>query len=198
MKTGRFLLFFFILILLSLSVKAAAAACACCAEPGQYSISVKKPDASDLEILRDLRFATANLFTTAAYPDNIKGINPLADSYSINGLFQNNAWKLNIRDDRGKTGLLALPLPSTMVAFAADIHDRSEGETILYKEWRFKYKVRQGTGIFQKGVAPLAEYFLVLQGRGNNCANSADFKNWRVEITGKNADYAFYGNLKTE
>jgi hypothetical protein len=34
----------------------------------------------------------------------------------------------------------------------ADIHDRKpgEGEPILYKEWRFKYKVRQGTGIFKK------------------------------------------------
>ena len=199
MKSSRILYFIIALTFFSLPVNAAEY-CACCAEPGQYSINVRKPHDFELEILKEIQFATANLFTNAASPENIKGINGLTDSYSVKGDFQNKLWKFNFTDDKSKTGLLMLPMPATMVEFAADIFDREENHSagpILYKEWRFKFKVRQGTGIFQTGIAPLTDYFLVLQGRGNNCASSDDFKNWRLEITGKKASYAFYGTVKT-
>ncbi len=114
-------------------------------------------------------------------------------------MFQSNAWKLNFTDDKSKTGMLNLPMPTSMVAFAADIHDGKEGGAggpLLYKELRFKHKVQSGTGIFKNGIAPATEYFFVLQGRGNNCLNASDFTHWRLEITGRKAGYAFYGNLK--
>jgi hypothetical protein len=36
---------------------------------------------------------------------------------------------------------------------------------------------------------------LVLQGRGNGCDNAGDFGNWRLQVSGEKADYAFYGKL---
>ena len=199
MKFNKIPVIILALILLLLPVNAVAAvACACCAEPGEYSISVKKPNTYDLSVLEEIQFATANLYTNAGSPENILGIAPLGDDYSIKALFQNKGWKFDFKDNAGKTGTLSLPLPTSMVAFMADLHDGAPGqiEPVLYKEWRFKFKVGRGTGIFQKGIAPLTEYFLVLQGRGNNCTSSIDFKNWRLEITGRKASYAFYGNLK--
>lgn len=175
-----------------------ALACACCAEPGAYSISVRKFNGFEIDELKKIRFETANLFLTAAGEESIRGIAPLGENYSVNGSLQNNFWKLNFKDNKGKTGALSLPLPTSVVAFAADIHDGREGAAgspLLYKEWRFKYRVQSGTGFFQKGVAPATEYFLVLQGRGNACPQAEDFTHWRLEITGKKANYAFFGAL---
>lgn len=174
-----------------------ALACACCAERGQYSIRTLKPTALELDELKRIELATANLFMTAG-EDIIKGISPLGDKFSPSGSLQSGVWKFNIKDDNGKAGTLNLTKPVSMVAFAADIHDGDgTSEVVLYKEWRFKYRVQSGTGIFQSGIAPATEYFLVLQGRGNNCTQAEDFRNWRLEITGKKANYAFFGELKS-
>jgi hypothetical protein len=175
-------------------------ACACCSEPGTYSISVKKPDSYELDQLKRIKFATTNIYMDAGFSDSVKGISPISENYTASCLFQSNTWKLNFKDDKGKSGMLSLPLPATMVDFKADIHDKPKdsGDPVLYKEWRFKYKVGQGTGIFQTGIAPATEYFLVLQGRGNNCTQAEDFTHWRLEITGKKANYAFFGETKAE
>ncbi len=191
---------FFAAAIIYLSFPLNVFACACCAEPGAYSISVKKPKKFELDELRKIRFATANLFMTAAGESNIKGISPLGENYLLNGLFQSGAWKLNLKDDKGKIGTLVLPMPTSAVAYAADIHDGKEGGAggpLLYKEWRFKYKVQSGTGIFQTGITPATEYFLVFQGRGNACTQAEDFKHWRLEVTGRKANYSFYGELSS-
>lgn len=174
-----------------------AFACACCAEPGTYSINVKKPAGFELTELKKIRFATANLFMTAAGEANIKGISSIGENYSLSGLLQSPVWKFNFKDDKGKSGTLDLRQPTSMVAYMVDIHDRKEGEgdPVLYKEWYFKSTVQSGTGIFQKGLAPATKYVLVLQGRGNNCTQAEDFTHWRLEITGKKASYAFFGKL---
>jgi len=175
-----------------------ALACACCAERGAYSIRTSKPSALELDQLKRIQFATANLYTTAGDPDDIKGISSLGENYSPSGLLQSNSWKFNLRDETGKAGTLNLTKPLSMVAYMVDTHDGDgAGEVVLYKEWRFKYRVQSGTGIFQTGIAPATEYFLVLQGRGNMCTQAEDFKNWRLEITGKKASYAFFGGLKS-
>ena len=174
-----------------------ALACACCADAGTYSIGVRKPSNSEFNELKKLNFGATNLFTTPGYPDDVKGISSLGDNYSSTGSFQNNLWKFNITGEAGKSGTLNLLKPTSMVDFKADLHDRADGGNgpVLYKEWRFKSRVQSGTGIFQKGIAPATEYFLVLQGRGNNCTQAEDFTHWRLEITGKKASYAFFGKL---
>jgi hypothetical protein len=57
--------------------------------------------------------------------------------------------------------------------------------------------VQTGNGFFQSSIIKPTTYFLVLQGRGNNCDNAEDFTHWRLEITGRKADYAFFGELSS-
>ncbi|HXG84416.1 MAG TPA: hypothetical protein VNI84_10345 [Pyrinomonadaceae bacterium] len=198
MKPVSFFLLFAVAFCLLFPVEVFA--CACCAEDGYYSISTKRPQKLELDELRKIRFGNANLYMSAAGENNIAGISPIGESYTLSGLLQNSRWKLNFKDSACKTGALDLLSPIYMVDYSADIHDgrtSGGGGPLLYKEWRFKYKVASGSGIFQKGVAPATEYFLVLQGRGNACPQAADFTDWRLEITGRKADYAFFGKLNS-
>lgn len=186
-----------------------AFACACCAEKGTYNISTEKPDQYKLDLLKEMKFNQAvELFTDAAEFEAIKGLKDIQADYTANdweanpvffsleNMFSVKTWKFNFKTKSGKIGVLNLPLPAQMVSFKADIHDTPEGsEVSLYKEWRFKGTVQSGSGFFKSGILPPTTYFLVLQGRGNNCDNAEDFKNWRLEITGKNADYAFFGKM---
>jgi hypothetical protein len=174
-------------------------ACACCAEKGTYSISVQKPDNYILGELQKLKIGTTNLYSDAGYPDTIKGIRPLGDTFTASCQLKNKMWKFDFKDDKNKSGMLNLPLPLTYVDYRVDLQDSEEvPDAILYREFRFKWKVGGGTGVFQKGITPLTDYFLVLQGRGNNCTSAETFTHWRLEITGKKASYSFFGKLKTE
>jgi hypothetical protein len=173
-------------------------ACACCSEPGDYHISMGRPSASDLNLVRAIRFGgTANLFLTEAdLEEDAKGLAQPAETYSLNGSLVGSAWKLIFRDGN-KSGILSLPLPVKMLSYAVDIRDgrtSAGGGPLLYKEWRFEGPVT-GTGIFQAGTTSATKYFLVFQGCGNACDNAHDFTDWRLEITGKKAAYAFYGAL---
>jgi hypothetical protein len=183
-------------------------ACACCAEKGEYSISTQTPDKDKLDLLNAMKFdGAAELFTTEAGFDEVKGLKSIKASYDANNwettpsfftlenMFAAKTFKFNFKTADGKTGTLVLPLPSQMLSFKADIHDTTEGEVSLYKEWRFKGTVGSGNGFFKASILKPTTYFLVLQGRGNMCDNAEDFRNWRLEITGKNADYAFFGKM---
>jgi hypothetical protein len=186
-------------LLYLLSVPSNVLACACCADPGEYTIHTGKPGKAETDLLRGMKFsARANLFTTAG-EENIIGLGNDSENFSQTGGFANNGWKLNFKDDKGKTGTLLLPLSATMLEFKADIHDGKEGGgggPLLYKEIRFQ-GMASGTGFFKSGFAAPAKYFLIFQGRGNRCHNAGDFTNWRLEINGKKADYAFYGEMAT-
>jgi hypothetical protein len=175
------------------------AACACCADAGTYVISTIKPTGFEFGELSKIRFGMANLFTTPAYPDDVRGIGSTSEDFSIDGSLRGTSWKLSFTEKQNKSGTLNLTKPISMVSYMADLHDGKDTglNVTLYKEWRFKYRVQNGTGIFQKGIAPATEYFLVLQGRGNACTQAEDFTHWRLEITGKKASYAFFGKLSS-
>lgn len=182
----------------SLLIPTRVLACACCADPGEYRISFSTPRADQLDLMRRLRFGpTAGLFSTAAGPEeNARGLNRAADSYAINGSPFGRLWKLMFRDG-SESGALSLPLPAKLLSYRADIHDGQlggGGGPLLYKEWRFEGPA-SGTGFFRSGLVAPAKYFLVLQGRGNNCDNAEDFTHWRLEIRGRKAAYAFHGEL---
>ena len=189
----------FCLFLLLCSFTSNAFACACCAEPGHYSIRMAKPSVYEMEELQKLKFQTAELYTDAGYPDSIKGIFPLNESFSVTGLLNGSAWTFDFKDNRQKNGKLNLTKPLSIIEYMVDLptSENTQGETKLYKEWRFKYRVQNATGIFKNGFAPQSEYFLVLQGYGNVCSSAADFTKWRLEVTGKKADFSFFGNLQT-
>jgi hypothetical protein len=174
-------------------------ACACCAHPGEYQIEFVKPDEFKLGEMKRIRFGTkADLWTgEAEAEDAAKGLTHPADTYSLSGSLVGNVWKLTFRNG-DESGTLDLPLPSKMLRYAADIHDgRTKPgypEPVLYKEWRFEGEVN-GTGFFKAGITARTKYFLVLQGRGNSCDTAENFTHWQLKITGKKADYSFYGEL---
>jgi hypothetical protein len=181
-----------------LLLPASAWACACCSHTGAYHIGFDKPGEYELNLLKQMRFdGTAYLFLTEAdMEESAKGLAHRAEHYTLSGSLVGNSWKLTFREG-GKSGTLSLPLPAKMLSYVADIRDGQTsdgGGPLLYKEWRFEGQV-SGTGFFQPGVRGPAKYFLVLQGRGNGCTNAEDFSHWRLQVTGRNADYAFYGEL---
>jgi hypothetical protein len=175
-----------------------ALACACCSNTGDYRIAFDRPSGYERSLLEDVRFGgTAHLFLTEAdVEESAKGLAHRAESYALKGSLVGGAWRLEFRDGN-KTGTLSLPLPAKMLSYAADVRDGRTspgGGPLLYKEWRFE-GTAAGTGLFRDGIAPRTKYFLVLQGRGNACQNAGDFTHWRLSVSGRKADYAFYGQL---
>ena len=200
----RIALILFLLVLLSAAPSApsvstsAAFACACCAEPGEWYESVGRLADYEIEELRNVKFGkTASTYTNAAGFEALKGFPGEYDSFNLSAsLSPRLSLTLILKGERGETGSLILALPRVATSFGADMHDMPEGSAgpILYKEWRFTGFVT-GTGIFRKGIVRGTKFKFILQGRGNNCLSSTDFKNWRLDITGPRALYAFFGDL---
>lgn len=192
---------FFVLLCLFLIVwffPSTAFACACCAERGHYSIRTAKLSVSQLDELARLKFQDAELYTDTGYPESIRGISSLGESFSVEGLLSGKTWRFNFKDNNQKAGKLDLTKPLSMVEYMVDLPDKKadEGAMIfLYKEWRFKYRVQNADGIFKNSFAPANEYFLVLQGYGNVCTSADDFTKWRLEISGKKSAFTFFGKL---
>lgn len=187
-----------------------AFACACCAEPGTYFLSTGKPSEYALSVVKQFEFANkADLYMTEAGFDMIKGLDPIhaelendnsafMDDFDLVSAFTGQAWTFKIKTpNKGTQGTLTLPVPTQMVTFKVDIHDQEDRPNgpLLYKEFRFKGKFTNASGFTKKGVAPGTTYFLVFQGRGNGCDEVENFTNWRLEIDGPRAKYAFYGKL---
>ena len=175
-----------------------ALACACCSNTGHYFSGTVDLDEHPLSELKLVRFArTAYLVSTeAGIEEDSVGIDRPKTSYSLMGAFAGNVLRLTFRSGTN-TGTLELPLPNKMWNHSADIHDgklSAGGGPLLYKEWRLEGDVK-GNGFFKTGMASPAKYVLVLQGRGNGCDSAGDFGNWRLQVNGEKADYAFYGKL---
>lgn len=172
--------------------------CACCAEPGEWFENRGKLESYEVAELRSVKFdQTAKLYTTAAGFEGTKGLPAQYESFNLSDSFGRALnLTLTFKGERGETGSLVLALPQVATTFGADMHDSPEGSAgpILYKEWRFNGTVR-GSGMFRKSIVRGTRFHLILQGRGNNCLSSSDFRHWRLDITGPRADYAFYGAL---
>jgi hypothetical protein len=198
MRGRRPPLFASALLAVLLLLPGSAWACACCSNEGDYHVGTGRPSEYELGIVRQVRFGrTAHLYLTEAdMEETAKGLSHRAERYALEGSLVGGAWRLAFRDGN-KTGTLSLPLPARMTSYAADIHDARTspgGGPLLYKEWRFEGRV-SGTGFFRAGTTAPAKYLLVLQGRGNGCQDAGDFTHWRLQISGRKADYAFYGEL---
>jgi hypothetical protein len=198
MKPSRRTLFWLALAACVLLPPARALACACCSNAGAYYTGFAKPSAYEMSLMERVRFGgTARLYLTEAdMEESARGLAHRAESYALKGSLVGNAWRLEFRDGN-KTGTLTLPLPPKMSSYAADTHDGRTspgGGPLLYKEWRFEGRAA-GTGIFRAGLVVPTRYQLVLQGRGNGCQDAGDFTHWRLRVSGRKADYAFYGRL---
>lgn len=205
----RFAVASFCLLVLTAFLPTQAFACACCAEPGTYSIWTGKPSEYVLSVINDIEFDNrADIFMTEAGFEMVRGLDPIRKEYESDewtalskfdlvSTFTNKIWRLNFKTPKGLPGSLALPMPTQMLTFKADIHDEEDRPNgpLLYKEFRFKGTFTAATGFTRGGVVRGTTYFLVFQGRGNGCDNASDFRHWRLEISGPKADYAFFGKL---
>ena len=171
--------------------------CACCTDPGEYDLTTNAP-LSDFHRaqLEGIKFgASAQLYLTDAGEDTVKGISNVTQENTLSAVFEARRWRLTFRSADGQSGSLTLPMPAKISTLAADIRDGEPGAApSLYKEWRLE-GVATGDGIFRAGFAAPAKYTLVLQGRGNRCDSGDDFTHWRLEVAGKKASYAFFGDL---
>jgi hypothetical protein len=174
--------------------------CACCSDEGEYRFSVNQP-LSDYQRaqLEGMTFAsTAQLYLTDAGEDAVKGLASISQENNVTAVLEAKRWRFAFKAADGKTGVLTIPIPAKMTALAADIHDGEPGGSPrLYKEWRFE-GVPAGDGIFKPGLTVPARYTLIFQGRGNSCDSSGDFTHWRLEISGRKASYAFFGELVSD
>ena len=174
-------------------------ACACCSHEGEYYRGVGKIADYEMELIKEMRFGdSAILFTTEAdIEDTARGIANPKQNYTFSGSLAGRVWKLMFREG-SSSGTLSLPMPLRMMTLKFDSRDGEKsagGGPRLYKEWRFEGLVN-GTGIFKPGIVGPTRYSLIFQGRGNGCDNAEDFNAWRLEIEGKKASYAFYGDMK--
>jgi hypothetical protein len=153
-----------------------------------------------LEQINGMGFASAAQLFLVDGPDpedQVKGLATILESYAMTAVAESKQWRLKFRTENGKSGELILALPSTVAKFAVDIHNgetNAAGRPLLYKEWRLEGRAT-GNEMFKEGFTAPARYTLILQGRGNRCDNADDFTHWRLEISGKKADYAFFGEL---
>ena len=178
-----------------------ALSCACCSEPGQYSRDEGSPSDHQIAQMAGMQFApSADTYFGTGDAEDIKGVSNVAERYEINARFDDDQWKLSFRDEKGNTGTLTLPIKGAkMTGYRADIHDGRKsagGGPLLHKEWVFRGNA-QGTGVFKPGFAAPAKFTLIFQGRGNTCDNGDDFSHWRLEISGRKAEYAFVGEMVT-
>jgi hypothetical protein len=205
----------FQLLMVGLLLAASAShvfACACCAEKGEYFDTVGVIDEYEREMLGDIKYSKiSELYIDAAAFETIKGLDELLKVYeasetgseleniSVTSEFSSGTWTINFRSGEA-SGSLSIPMPEKRGYFGADIHDGKMGGgggPLLYKEIRMNGKVKEGTGLFSKGIAKGAEYSLVFQGRGNICNNAEDFTHWRLSVNGPDARYTFFGLLES-
>ncbi len=163
-------------------------ACACCADEGAWYQRTEKTNFDELE---RVRFATA---VKTYEPPGSEG--ELSSTYVLSHTRAGRRWQLRFRDERGKTGTLSFALPPSAVNYGADMHDGSDRGLgpVLYKEWRLSGPA-QVTGDFKRVMKGAARFLLIFQGKGNNCTEAQDFKNWTLQLSGAGDSYTFYGSL---
>ncbi len=176
-----------------------ALACACCAEPGLWREYSGALEEYEVGVLQEIRMGRrAELYATEAdLEEDAKGIELADYDYTFSFLPSNKNLELTFRNAKGRTGKLTLIIPKTYTDFKVDLQEQKNvpNGPVLYKEWRLEGDVK-GTGIFAKGLAEGGTYHLVLQARGNGCDSADQFRHWVLRVTGPNADYGFYGDMR--
>jgi hypothetical protein len=175
-----------------------ADACACCTNTGQRHEAVETLGPDKLDEISRVRFApAAELFTSEADPDMIKGIAAVWAQYVLRVAQGRDRWVFTFRDKDGRSGTLVLALPKSISVFAVDPRrGEREGGTgpTLYREWKLTSHAI-GTGIFAPGMGKAQRITLVLQGHGNSCASTGDFTHWMLAVSGPLARYHLFGAL---
>ncbi len=192
--------FISLLFLLALVISPVTAlACACCSDEGEWNEYSGELEEYQRGILQEIKLAPrAELYgSEAGDEEDSKGIEVIGYNYFVSLLPGVKQWELTFKNPKGKTGKLMLLIPTTYISYRVDTRERKPtgNGPILYKEWRLSGDVK-GTGIFQKGLAEGGQFNLILQGRGNNCDNTEDFRHWILLVKGPQAAYGFNGKMR--
>jgi len=175
-----------------------ARACACCTNTAQRYEAVETLSPDKLDEIGRLRFApAAQLFTSEADPDMIRGIAAVHAEYVLQVARAQHRWVFTFRDKDGRSGTLVLALPKSIAVLAVDPRrGEREGGTgpSLYWEWKLTSPA-VGTGIFEPGMGKTQRITLVFQGHGNSCASASDFTHWSLVVWGPAARYHLFGEL---
>lgn len=184
-------------------------ACACCAEPGTRIDYTAKTDSFIRDLVKEFKLSDkAELYMTEAGFDTIEGIDPIAKEdetaqgmldFASTGSFTGNTWKLTIKSPKGLAATYTISVPLKYSEFKVDIHDQENRPNgpLLYKEIRFEGVLTSATGFAKAGAVRGTRYELVFSGRGVGCNEVEDFTNWRLDVDGPKAGYAFFGKLSS-
>ncbi|MCW5701997.1 MAG: hypothetical protein KIT82_05370 [Bradyrhizobium sp.] len=176
-----------------------ALACACCTHEGQRNVGTVALDSGKREQIESLRFAArAKLFTGEADVETIGGIVAPSGVYSMTAAWQDKRLVLSFRDDKGRSGTLALTLPKSIAVFEVDPRNGSDSGQgpVLYKEWKLSVPAA-ATGVFAPGSGPRQTLTLIVQGHGNSCTDASDFTHWTLVMQGPKANFALFGEFVT-
>jgi len=172
-----------------------ASACACCVDQGTWDQYSQEVGDYELKTFNELQFASqAELYMTPAGASLIEGLGDPSPPYTLSRSTNGRNWNFQFTDDQGRTGNLSFSYPLTVTHFRSSLGSQLEGQVDLYKEYRAEGKL-SGNGIFAPGITDNTQFKLILQSRGNKCMSSEQFESWRLNVSGSEAEYAFYGSL---
>lgn len=179
-----------------------ANACACCTNAGQRNVGMSKIDAYAAGVLDTVRFgANAQLYTGEADIGDIKGIKAASDRWTMVVAKTSKTWRLAFDDGKGNTGNVVFVLPASITKFEVDTRApepaRSNGEPLLYKEWRLTTKA-EGAGMFAGTTGHAQQATLILHGRGNSCTDASQFTAWSLVLHGAKGTSTVFGTLQPQ
>lgn len=174
-------------------------ACSCCTNTAQRRIGDVTLDDDRFDEIARLRFEeAATLYLSDDDGATVTGIDKPDTHYRLAAAWQDGRLTLTFRDTAGRLGTLALARPQRISIFEVDPRDPAPAGGLgprLYKEWKLTGPA-VGNGIFTGGTGDGQTLTLILQGRGNNCANADDFTHWTLTTHGPKANYVLYGALR--
>jgi hypothetical protein len=166
-----------------------ALACACCAERGEYSIRTLKTVGFGTRRIERIQFATANLYTTAGYPEDIKGHQLARRKLFIERFAAKQFLEIHFKDRAGKTGNAELDQTRfrwSRIWLTLTTATR-RAKSFYTKNGVSNIECRTAREFSRTASRPRPNIFLFCKAEAICARKPKTFKNWRLEITGKKA-----------
>ena len=177
---------------------APAFACACCSNTASRTVEVEKLSGPRMAEIERMNFAGTAKLATGEADAAIKGVEAPATDYRLAVSRGKDRMVFTLRDDKGRSGMLALAIPKSISIFEVDPRggepDSGLGPT-LYKEWQLT-----GTATVEGVLRPLVEggdqkVTLIVHGRGRGCTEASEFTDWTLMLHGPVGKLTLYGAL---
>ena len=176
---------------------APALACACCSNTASRYVEVEKLSNRHMAEIERMSFAGTAKLATGEADAQIKGVEAPAKDYRLAVSRARDRMVFSLRDDKGRSGMLALVIPKTISIFEVDPRGDAKDEGLgpsLYKEWKLTADAH-GDGLFRGVVGRGQKLTLVLHGSGRGCTDASHFTDWTLLVHG-DARLTLYGALE--